>query len=57
MTAADGLPAGTHDGEVMLPTKELLRLASEAIPEVGLMDVTVMQSKTFPAEADGPLGG
>ena len=54
--AADGLPTGTHDGEVVLPTKELLRLASEAVTEVRVMDVAVMEPKTFPAEADRPIG-
>ena len=55
MVAAYGrLPASAHNGEVVLPTEELLRLASKAIAEVCLVDMPIVQSETFPVEANRP---
>ena len=48
--AADALPAGAHDREVVLPPEELLVLAPVAVPEVCLVDVSVVQPEALPVE-------
>ena len=54
--AADALPAGAHDGEVVLAAEELLWLAAEPVPEVRVVDVPVVQPEALPVEADRPTG-
>lgn len=56
VAAADTLPARPDDREVVLPDEHVLRLAAEAIAQVGVVNVTPVKAHTFFSETDGPCG-
>lgn len=57
MTAADALPAGAHDWEVVLTAEELLRLATETVPEVRFVDVPIVEAQALLREANRSSAG
>lgn len=56
VAAADTLPACPDDREVVLPDEHVLRLAAEAITQVGIVNVAVVEAHTFSGEADRSCG-
>lgn len=55
--AADALPAGAHDREIMLTAEELLWLATKAVPKIRLVDVPIMETQTLLGEANRSSAG
>ena len=48
VAAADALPAGAEDGEIVLSEKNVLLLASESVSEVGFVNIAIVHTETFP---------
>lgn len=52
MPATNALPARTENGEVVLPDEHVFRLAPQAVAQVCVVEVPVMQAKALPCEPD-----
>lgn len=52
MSALHALPARTHNREVVLTRKELLRLAPKAISQIRLVDMPIVQPKALLRKAN-----
>lgn len=48
LAAADALPTSAYDRKVELPEQNMLLLASEAVSEIGLVDVAIMNTQALP---------